>query len=197
MDPQVQQALIKWPNVPHCFGWLALDARGNWRMRDNQAQTLNLLGDKIHNPTLRAFINRNYLADEIGRYYFQNGPQRVYVNFQATPYIAQFFPDLGWMLHTGQKMPLCNQVWMTEDGAIILKSGNYVAQIDDRDMTQALAQIKINGRVATTEELMDFLENKKPSELYQMAFENVILPLKKATLQQLAAQIPFVVEPKD
>ena len=197
MDPQVQQALIKWPNVPHCFGWLALDARGNWRMRDNQAQTLNLLGDKIHNPTLRAFINRNYLADEIGRYYFQNGPQRVYVNLQATPYIAQFFPDLGWILHTGQKMPLCNQVWMTEDGAIILKSGNYVAQIDDRDMTQALAQIKINGRVATTEELMDFLENKKPSELYQMAFENVILPLKKATLQQLAAQIPFVVEPKD
>ncbi|MEG1326098.1 MAG: DUF2946 family protein, partial [Janthinobacterium sp.] len=34
MDDLVKQALAKWPNVPHCYGWLGLDARGHWRMRD-------------------------------------------------------------------------------------------------------------------------------------------------------------------
>ena len=28
MDALVEAALKKWPNVPHCHGWLALDARG-------------------------------------------------------------------------------------------------------------------------------------------------------------------------
>ena len=27
MDDIVRQAMAKWPNVPDCFGWLALDAR--------------------------------------------------------------------------------------------------------------------------------------------------------------------------
>ena len=38
MDDIVKQALAKWPNVPHCYGWLGLDARGNWYMRDDRTQ---------------------------------------------------------------------------------------------------------------------------------------------------------------
>ena len=38
MDDIVRQAIAKWPNVPNCYGWLGLDARGNWYMRDDQAQ---------------------------------------------------------------------------------------------------------------------------------------------------------------
>ena len=34
MDELVQQAMAKWPNVPHCYGWLGLDARGRWYLRD-------------------------------------------------------------------------------------------------------------------------------------------------------------------
>jgi hypothetical protein len=37
MDEIVKQSLTKWPNVPHCYGWLALDARGAFRMRDETA----------------------------------------------------------------------------------------------------------------------------------------------------------------
>jgi hypothetical protein len=29
MDDIVKAALLKWPNVPHCTGWLALDGRGD------------------------------------------------------------------------------------------------------------------------------------------------------------------------
>jgi hypothetical protein len=38
MDLLVEAALRKWPNVPHCHGWLALDARGDWYMRDERVQ---------------------------------------------------------------------------------------------------------------------------------------------------------------
>ena len=38
MDEIVKAALKKWPNVPACRGWLALDARGNWYMRDDRVQ---------------------------------------------------------------------------------------------------------------------------------------------------------------
>ena len=38
MDELVQQAMAKWPNVPDCYGWLGLDARGDWYMRDDQTQ---------------------------------------------------------------------------------------------------------------------------------------------------------------
>ena len=38
MDAIVEAALKKWPNVPHCYGWLALDARGDWYMRDERIQ---------------------------------------------------------------------------------------------------------------------------------------------------------------
>ena len=38
MDDIVKAALVKWPNVPHCHGWLGLDARGQWFMRDDRCQ---------------------------------------------------------------------------------------------------------------------------------------------------------------
>ena len=38
MDDIVKAALKKWPNVPDCYGWLALDARGDWYMRDDRIQ---------------------------------------------------------------------------------------------------------------------------------------------------------------
>jgi hypothetical protein len=40
----VKAALAKWPNVPDCYGWLGLDARGNWYMRDEQAQVAGPFG---------------------------------------------------------------------------------------------------------------------------------------------------------
>jgi len=93
MDEQVLRSLIKWPNVPHCFGWLALDRRGQWRMRDEFAQHNKLPGQVIQHVALNEFISRNYAVDELGCYFFQNGPQRVFVSLDATPWIARLIPS--------------------------------------------------------------------------------------------------------
>ena len=92
MDEQVLRSLIKWPNVPHCFGWLALDRRGQWRMRDEFAQANKLAGSVIQHAALNEFISRNYACDALGRYFFQNGPQRVFITLDATPWIARMIP---------------------------------------------------------------------------------------------------------
>jgi len=96
MDDLVKDAMRKWPNVPHCFGWLGLDGRGNWFLRDDKVQAngdfLVAKGDRLEHTALREFIERNYTHDDLGQWYFQNGPQRVYVELAHTPWI--------WRVHT-------------------------------------------------------------------------------------------------
>jgi hypothetical protein len=91
MDAIVEAALRKWPNVPHCHGWLALGARGDWYMRDERVQRAGpfpqVRGSRIEHAKLREFIHRNYASDADGGWYFQNGPQRVYVDLEVAPFV--------------------------------------------------------------------------------------------------------------
>ncbi len=110
MDDIVKQAMAKWPNVPSCYGWLGLDARGNWYMRDDRVQALGLFasgvpgckGSLLQHDKLIDFIGRNYHSDAQGQWFFQNGPQRVYVELQATPLVWRVQPDLMIKDHIGR-----------------------------------------------------------------------------------------------
>ena len=130
MDPIVEAALRKWPHVPHCHGWLALDARGDWYMRDERTQAAGPFpqakGSLIRHDKLRDFIHRNYLRDEQGAAYFQNGPQRVYVDLEATPYIWRVRQDPQragvWEVsaHTGEPAQRVEAAWLDEQGRLYL-----------------------------------------------------------------------------
>lgn len=110
MDDIVRQAMAKWPHVPDCFGWLGLDSRGQWHMRDDRVQGLGAFqsgqldakGSVLRHEKLIEFIQRNYEADERGRWYFQNGPQRVYVELESAPYIWRLNTHFEPTAHTGQ-----------------------------------------------------------------------------------------------
>ena len=181
MDDIVKQAMAKWPNVPHCYGWLALDARGNWRMRDEAAQRADAPGDKLANAALVGFINRNYAHDDKGRWYFQNGPQRVYVNLEATPFIARTDPSQGFVLQTGQALAVVEAAYLTDAGAVILQAGEIVAQLDDRDVAQVLARAELDGRPASVEAIMAWLED----DTAELA---LILPGGRVRVERLAAE---------
>jgi hypothetical protein len=160
MDDIVKQAMAKWPNVPHCYGWLALDARGAWRMRDERAQHFGLAGDKVTQAALLGFINRNYGADQRGCWYFQNGPQRVYLNLEATPYIARTDPRQGLLLQTGEAVAALDRAWLTETGELILQSEGKVAQLDDRDFAQVMEALELDGAMPADEALIAWLEGR-------------------------------------
>lgn len=98
MDEQVIRSLIKWPDVPVCHGWLAFDRRGIWRMRSEYAQAHNLPGDAIQHEGLIDFIQRNLAHNESGEWFFQNGPQRVYIDLGYTPFIARIYPSRNDLL---------------------------------------------------------------------------------------------------
>lgn len=99
MDALVQQAMRKWPNVPHCFGWLGLDDRGDWYMRDDAVQAQGPFpqakGHKLSHGKLIEFIQHNYSHDEHGQWFFQNGPQRVYVELMSAPYVWRIQSNLS------------------------------------------------------------------------------------------------------
>lgn len=173
MDDIVKQAMAKWPNVPHCYGWLALDARGGWRMRDEAAQQAGSAGDKLTNAALVAFINRNYQHDERGNWYFQNGPQRVYVNLEATPFIARTDPQQGLVVQTGKALTEVERVYLSDAGAVLFEAGDVLAQLDDRDVAQVLGQLQLDGRTASDEAVMTWLENGSGE---------LVLPLNGKTL---------------
>lgn len=109
----VRQAMAKWPNVPHCYGWLGLDARGHWYMRDDRAQSAGPFsqadggnpvskGSLLRHDKLIDFIQRNYGVDERGQWYFQNGPQRVYVELEVAPWVWRLDAHLAVTAHSGQ-----------------------------------------------------------------------------------------------
>ncbi|GAB1383757.1 DUF2946 family protein [Burkholderiales bacterium] len=129
MDDIVRQAMVKWPNVPHCHGWLGLDARGNWYLRDAQAQALGgfasgvagARGTRLLHERLIEFIQRNYAADEAGRWFFQNGPQRVFVELEAAPWVWRVAPDRAVSAHDGRPARV-QAVFVDEQGRVFLRT---------------------------------------------------------------------------
>lgn len=144
MDDIVKQAMAKWPNVPACYGWLGLDARGNWYMRDERAQRCGEFssgkpgakGAELKHDKLRAFIERNYACDERGCWYFQNGPQRVFVELEQTPWIWRLLPDGTIRSHTGQEAT-ASAVLLDEHGHLYLQTLQGLGMVHAQDMWDA------------------------------------------------------------
>jgi hypothetical protein len=193
MDDIVKQAMAKWPNVPHCYGWLALDARGGWRMRDEAAQRGGLAGERLTNAALVGFINRNYQHDERGCWYFQNGPQRVYVKLEATPFIARTDPAQGLLLQTGQPLASVDRALLTCAGEAIVQGGEVVAQLDDRDVAQWLGRLELDGKPVPDEALMAWLEGG-PGDL-MLDYGGRKVPVERVGDAQLPGMFGYVRAP--
>jgi Protein of unknown function (DUF2946) len=140
--------MAKWPDVPHCYGWLGLDARGDWYMRDDAIQAAGPFpkskGSRLRHDKLIEFIGRNYDADDQGRWFFQNGPQRVFVELESTPHIARITPDQRVQTHHGVDIEL-TQALVDEEGLLYLANTTQVLRVHTSDMLQALDWLEARG----------------------------------------------------
>lgn len=150
MDEIVKAALAKWPNVPHCYGWLALDSRGDYYMRDDACQAAGAFqtyrdkpqakGSRITHDKLLAFIYRNYMRDERGAWFFQNGPQRVYVELADTPFIFRI--SEGGIIETHTQLAASfKQAYVDETGRLFLDTTQGFGLVHTQDMVRAEAQL--------------------------------------------------------
>ena len=130
MDDIVKQAMAKWPDVPNVYGWLNLDRRGVWRIK----------GDAVTNTVIAGFISRNYDHDSEGRWFFQNGPQRVFVELDYTPFVYRVMwnadprAPLQIETHTGASVGNIDSVWVDETGVLLLVTERGAGMLDDRNL---------------------------------------------------------------
>lgn len=174
MDDLVRQAMAKWPHVPDCYGWLALDARGQWWMRDDRCQALGTFqsgvpgarGSLLRHDKLIDFIQRNYEADAQGRWYFQNGPQRVFVELESTPLVWRLDEAGEATAHTGARTVVLTAL-LDEAGHLYLHTPLGLGRVHSQDMHLAA----------------DLLERGR-------------WPLEEARVQDLAPRFGFVISPQ-
>ncbi len=132
MDDAVLKAMAKWPDVPDVYGWLRLDRRGVWRVGD--PTSAKLVHEPIGNAALRQFIGRNYAADPRGCWYFQNGPQRVFVGLAYAPYVFRLeASDL--LDQCGLASGPVAEAWLDQEGSlIVMAQDGRLGLLDDRDL---------------------------------------------------------------
>jgi hypothetical protein len=122
MDEIVVRSLAKWPNVPAVYGWLDLDRRGNWLIK----------GERIGNVALREFIARNYAVDARGCWFFQNGPQRVFVRLAYTPFVMHYQGE-ALFDHCGRPIEALETL-LDDEGSVLVRGPHGIGLLDDRDL---------------------------------------------------------------
>lgn len=145
--------MAKWPNVPAVYGWLSLDRRGNWLIK----------GERITNPLVTEFIGRNYARDERGCWYFQNGPQRVFLDLDYAPLVYRIVSPPGAPLalesHSGKPVTQLAGVWLDEYGAMLIETEHGIGTVHDRDLDLLLPHlIDANGNPLPEPALDEIME---------------------------------------
>jgi hypothetical protein len=139
IDKSVQKAMAKWPEVPECFGWLNLNRRAEWSIK----------GEKIHHVKTQRFLQRNYNFDKLGRWFVQNGPQRVFVSLEYTPRLYGFSSHSGFYIHNEAKIPVLLDFFLDEYGNLLLSTALGVGVVDDRDLSAASDLIEAVNDIPT------------------------------------------------
>jgi len=193
MDEIVLRGMAKWPNVPAVYGWLALDRRGNWLIK----------GERIPNQLVTAFIGRNYARDARGCWYFQNGPQRVFVNLDYAPFVYRIVsPDnapLALEAHNGRPVRAVSGAWMDENGALLLETDIGAGSVHDRDLERLLPHlIDANGNPlpeAVIDEIMEQVEHGKRLPLW-LKFRESNVRIEPIAAREAAGRFGFVAQPE-
>ena len=117
-------AMVKWPAVPACYGWLSLSRRGLWLLK----------GEVISHPGLIRFISSHYAGDDSGNWIFRNGPQAVFVALDYAPFVLRLEPDGRLTAHTGALAGAVAAVFLDEEGSAVLETALGIGLLDDRDL---------------------------------------------------------------
>jgi hypothetical protein len=193
MDEIVKQAMAKWPNVPSVYGWLGLDRRGNWLIK----------GERISNRVIVEFINRNYEHDAEGRWYFQNGPQQVFVALDYTPYVYRLvYPHRGVTprieSHNAKSITRVDAALIDEAGIVLLATEHGAGLVDDRDLDRLLPCFTDERGVALTEdtiaETIEALQGGGDARLYFHYLEYTV-PVSPIKAGHVPVRFGFVQRP--
>lgn len=192
MDEIVLRGMAKWPDVPVVYGWLSLDRRGNWLIK----------GERIANPGVTAFIGRNYGHDEEGRWFFQNGPQRVFVGLEYAPFVYRVVspPDapLALEAHVGKPVTAVSGAWIDENSTPLLETEHGVGTVHDGDLDRLIAcfcdarGLPLDD--AALEARMEALQRGEPAPLW-LRYRGATVRVEPVRSQSVPCRFGFVQRP--
>jgi len=219
VDEIVLRSIAKWPNVPAVFGWLRLDRRGDWLVRmpalPGSAEGTERF-DRIRNAAVVEFIGRNYAADDAGRWYFQNGPQRVFVTLDCSPWVYRL-DDAGAALvaqngaaagalvthtgaaagalvtHTGAPAGAPRAAFIDEQGALILECAPGIGVVLDRDLA-AVAEC-FAGAAGAPLDLEALFQRVRSGEVAHARLMGAALEVSAVRSDALPARFRYVARP--
>jgi hypothetical protein len=120
----------------------------------------------------------------------------VYVNLEATPYVVYTDPAQGFVLHTGEPISAIDGVWLTETGQLLLKSGDKIALLDDRDIAQCISRLRIDDAAVEDERLLDWLNHEGSSGSLTLQHDGRQIPVQRIVLGTIAEYFGFVPAPR-
>jgi hypothetical protein len=191
MDEIVLRGMAKWPNVPAVYGWLSLDRRGHWLLK----------GDRVSNPGIVDFFGRNYSHDDTGRWFLQNGPQRVYVALDYTPYIYRVAPATGTALsvaaHSGATTGDTRTAYIDDAGQMLLDTTLGIGLVHDTDLELLIPRFRDGGSAPDEAALavaIDALQNGRNPGL-QLETGAGLIPVMPVRTADVPAKFGFVARP--
>jgi hypothetical protein len=161
MDDNVMAAMARWPDIPDVYGWLSLSEQGKWRLHPEGDAEEGSTGLSITSPQILQFIDRNYAADEHGRWFFQNGPQRVFTRLDAAPYVLHtrgvtHIGSIELASHNGLSVHAVKAWWLAEAGRLYAVTEHGPGLIAGRDLPAVLSALHTPEGVS----LMSLLEGE-------------------------------------
>ena len=183
MDEIVLKAMQKWPDVPNVFGWLRLDRRGRWLVKARSGEF-----GRIGNAAVSEFIGRNYACDDRGRWYFQNGPQRVFVALDYTPLVYRLDDSATALIsHTGASAGRIEAVYLDECGALLVAAAAGMGVLHDRDLAPVVERLLADNPLLAGE---DALAAAAASGISARVFGSDA-PLRQVRARELPARFGF------
>ena len=185
MNTSTIASIACWPDVPHVYGWLSLDRRGRWRLR----------GGTITNPHISEYISRNYERDERGAWFFQNGPQRVYVKLDYTPWILRIGEQQTLITHTGQTVQAASAALLDETGNLLIAFEKDIGLIEDRDLPALLDAIQdATGKAVGEDALMLVMSGTRLP--LTLNWNKQCLPLEPVRSSDVPLHFDFIADPQ-
>ena len=108
-------------------------------------------GSMLRHDKLIDFIQRNYEHDEAGQWFFQNGPQRVYVELEAAPWVWRVAEDFSVSSHAGTPTTI-DACLLDDAGRVYLATPLGLGLVHTQDVGLAADAIE-QGRWPTPEEV--------------------------------------------
>ncbi len=180
LAPDVQRALARWPNVPAAFGWLRLDRRARWLVPDGP----------ITHPGTIGFLHRHYGADEAGRWFVQNGPQRAYVAIDLAPWVFSLDGIGRLCTPAGRLVEQVDALVLTPCGETLLMTELGLGNVLDRDLARFTTLLESSSEGGALQAVLD---GRDDLPLHYLGRR---LPVLRFTVAALPARFGFQREPE-